>query len=63
MISITPFLNYVQLAVYECLAESPEAAIADLNSRRGERDMSGPLDASNVTFWVVEALGPKHERS
>ena len=50
------------LAVYECMAESPEAALADLDARRAERDMTGPMDPVNVAMWVVEPLGPRHER-
>ena len=50
------------LAVYDCMAESPEAAMADLNARRSERDMSGPLDAANVAMWVVEPLSPRRTK-
>ena len=50
------------LAVYDCMAESPEAAMADLNARRSERDMSGPIDAANVAMWVVEPLSPQRTK-
>ena len=51
------------LAVYECTAESPEAALADLDARRSARDMTGPLDATNVAMWVVEPLSPPRTKS
>lgn len=50
------------LAVYDCMAASPEAAMADLNARRGERDMTGPIDAANVAMWVVEPLSPQRTK-
>ena len=51
------------LAVYDCMAESPEAAMADLNARRSERDMSGPIDAANLAMWVVEPLSPQRTKA
>ena len=50
------------LAVYDCMAESPEAALADLAARRDEWDMSDAIDAANVARWVLEPLGPKHTK-
>ncbi len=50
------------LAIYDCMAESAEAAMADLNARRGDRDMTGPLDATNVAMWVVEPLSPQRTK-
>ena len=51
------------LAVYDCVAESPEAALADLNARRAERQYSDSVDRDTAMMWVVEALGDKHVRA
>ena len=57
-----PEMPNSHIAVYDCMAESPEAALADLAARRDEWDMSDAIDAANVARWVLEPLGPKHER-
>ena len=43
-------------------SEIPLSAMADLNARRGDRDMTGPLDAANVAMWVVEPLSPQRTK-
>lgn len=49
------------LAVYEAEGESADEVLGRLNATRDQRDMSGPIDGSQVAMWVYSPAGERHE--
>lgn len=48
------------LALYETEAESAEAAVADLEARRDERQQSKSINRRDAALWVFSPTGERH---